>query len=769
MVPAHLPLREAAAQLGVHPNTLRRAVRRGLLSPITPPLVSRLSFSPDELSRYVSKRQQNNGGYSAKNRMVAEAFLRATLLVTSELRPDVALRRLVEAARRLVGASYGALGIMDDEGRIRQFFTTGLSRSQRRDMGPLPEGKGLLGTLFQECKSLRISDMSQDTRSRGFPPNHPPMKSFLGVPIVSGGRNVGNIYLTDKQGATEFSPEDQSLIENLAKYAAVAIQNAKLYQRAKDHAQQWQILSNIARLIVSSLQSRSVLRQVVKAARHLLRADVACIALLDGEETLRIASWSGLKTQRMRKLRFNRDQGLGGAVLVGGEPLVVKNYATDDRLTASLKDEVGAEGLVSQVAVPLEARQQQLGVLYVGTRNARDFGSEEVELLRQLGSLVALAVGNAQLYEAERAAHLEAAGAEARLRAVIAHLPESVLLINPKRKVVLANPAAARILLGREDAHLDGRQYPFGLKFLHTDGRAMEYAETPAGRCLAGQGPCLGIELIVERRDGTRVPLLVNSAAITAADGVISSVVVVQQDISRLKEVEQLKEDFLSMITHDLKSPLTTIKVLASSIGMETQSDSVTVPVEWGRTIEIETDRLTDLVNNLLDMSRTEAGAMPLDREEFHILDLSTECVQRFQRESNQGMHMVHLDVPVDLPLVFADFNQIQRVILNLLSNAAKYSNDGTEIWIRARLSADGDALVVAVEDQGVGIPSRDQERIFEKFYRSPHQLGGRRQGSGLGLAICRALVEAHSGRLSVRSQPGTGSVFSFTLPLGNS
>ncbi|MEK7216175.1 MAG: GAF domain-containing protein, partial [Chloroflexota bacterium] len=251
-------LRVAAAQLGVHHTTLSRAVRRGELEPDRSTPRGHLRFAPESVERYGERlRSRRLGAVPRGGEM--EAFRRATLLVASELRPDVVLQRLAGEARRLVGARYAALGVMDAAGNIRQFFTEGLTAAERTALGPLPRGRGLLGALFHEGVSLMVADISSDPRSSGFPPHHPPMRSLLGVPIVDRGLNVGNIYLTDKENGEAFMPDDRHLIEDLARFAAAAIRNAKRYEQATNQARLWKALTRVSRKIAASTEPRKVL------------------------------------------------------------------------------------------------------------------------------------------------------------------------------------------------------------------------------------------------------------------------------------------------------------------------------------------------------------------------------------------------------------------------------------------------------------------------------------------------------------------------------
>jgi len=764
-MPPFLSLREAAAAIGVHHTTLGRAVKRGQLSPAARTPGGYPRFTQEAVQVYAAGMLETSQSVPVgdKRRRLRETVL----LLASELRPEVVLQRLAELARRLVRARYGALAVMEQDGTIREFYTVGLTRAQRTALGPLPQGRGLLGELFKKSHTVRVADIAGHASSVGFPPNHPPMRSLLGVPILSQGRNVGNLYLTDKIGAAEFSAHDQELMEELAEYAAVAIRNASLYQQTQQRSERWTALQAIANRITLAMDPQTILRQVVLDGRNLLGVDSAFISLLNpATGRLRTVTSSGLRRQRgLPPLTVTA--GAGNIAIWGRTPLVIDDYATDNRFLPAYKERIASMGLVSLIVAPLEARGQALGALYLGTRRRRRFQPEEAELVGQLASLAAVVLDNARQYEAERSAHYRAERAEARLQTILQHEPEAVVVVTPDRRVISANPAAGRLFFGRDGVKLIGRRYPFGARFHKPDGTPLPDEEWPVALCLADRGPCLGLELLLDRPKGDRTPVLVNAVRIPPSEAGDGAVVAVLQDISHLKQVEQLKNDFMAMISHDLKSPLTTIKGMASSIQLDSKGENVVVPLEWPKVIEAEVDRLTDLVDNLLDMSRIESGAMPLDLEECYVADLIPDCVWRVVQGDEAVAARIRVETPDDLPPVMADYLQLQRVLCNLLNNAIKYSAVGTPITLRAGLAAGGSRMGVEVQDAGMGIPAVEQQMVFEKFYRSQaHQTRGGKSGSGLGLAICRAIIGAHGGTISVTSQVNSGSTFRFELPL---
>ncbi|MFC1948090.1 ATP-binding protein [Chloroflexota bacterium] len=229
---------------------------------------------------------------------------------------------------------------------------------------------------------------------------------------------------------------------------------------------------------------------------------------------------------------------------------------------------------------------------------------------------------------------------------------------------------------------------------------------------------------------------------------------------NELKELNRMKSELLSNVSHELRSPLTSIKGTISSLLQKdiTLSDDDTDMLLTG--VSEETDRLISLVTNLLNMSRLETGAWYPEKESFYIQDIITEVMERQKWTSKKRIS--ESEIEPDLPPVFADSTQIRQVIMNLVENAIAYSEEGSIIVISAK--TDGDMVLVSVTDNGDGIPPEDVGKVFDKFYRGSQN---RRQpgGSGLGLAICKSIIDNHDGKIWVESESGQGSIFSFTLP----
>src|SRR6187200_2241410 len=236
------------------------------------------------------------------------ALVDAGIALSSELSLDALLQQLVETAVQLTGARYAALGVIDQAGTgLERFLTTGVDAETHAAIGELPHGRGILGVLIREARPLRLHDLADDPRSVGFPPNHPPMRSFLGVPILLRGVAYGNLYLTEKEHGARFTEEDEELVTILSSQAAVAIENARLYEAATRWLRQLESLNEIATALVSEVELSRVLDLVASRLRELMHARIVLIALPGADGSLVIQATDGEDAEPLRGMRLERD------------------------------------------------------------------------------------------------------------------------------------------------------------------------------------------------------------------------------------------------------------------------------------------------------------------------------------------------------------------------------------------------------------------------------------------------------------------------------
>jgi signal transduction histidine kinase len=321
------------------------------------------------------------------------ALLEAGLALTSELSLDNLLQRLTELAAELTGARYAALGVIDPSGsRLERFVTHGLDDETRRAIGDPPHGRGILGALIHDARPLRLHAIADDPRSVGFPPNHPPMATFLGVPVLLRGVAYGNLYLTDKAAGEDFTDADQELVELLASQAAVAIENARLYEASTRWSRQLESLIEVSGALARETDVDVLLELLAQRLQELLAARLVVVALPAGVDELRIVTAAGEDAERLVGSMVPRSGAKAGQVLERGRSERVDSLLEDPEVNVEFTRGIGAR---AGLWVPLLVGGRPIGVLTaydkVGASDAR-FTHDDVRLAETFASRAAVAV-----------------------------------------------------------------------------------------------------------------------------------------------------------------------------------------------------------------------------------------------------------------------------------------------------------------------------------------------------------------------------------------
>lgn len=361
-------------------------------------LVRSLAIAAGAVLRISDERHEGD-----RARITAERLIEAGMAMASHLSIDEVLNRLVTVAREVLGARYAALGVLNPaHTELERFVTSGLTPEEMQAIGAPPRGKGILGILIREPRPVRISHMSSDPRSFGFPPGHPPMRSFLGVPIVLRGEVFGNLYVTEKETADEFSEEDERLAQTLAAQAAVAVDNARRYESERLRVGELRSVQEVARAILSTLDLEELLPLIARRARRLTGADTVGIALGgDGPMRFRIAH--------------------------GVDALAMESVDAPPDLEEASAALCGALGASTAVVEPLEVDGDRVGALAAVARSPMDARARR--LLATLASQASIAVANAETFAAERRRLRESAqvqAAEARASAAAEGLRQAI-------------------------------------------------------------------------------------------------------------------------------------------------------------------------------------------------------------------------------------------------------------------------------------------------------------------------------------------------------
>jgi two-component system, NarL family, sensor histidine kinase DevS len=335
-------------------------------------------------------RETHNYGVSEMDRL--RAIVDAGVALASELSLDAVLQKIVEAAAELTGARYAALGVIDPSGQsLERFIVTGIDEETQAAIGDLPRGRGILGALIQDAKPLRLDDLAEDPRSVGFPANHPPMRTFLGVPILLRGVAYGNLYLTEKAEGAPFTDEDEELTTLLSTQAAVAIENARLYEAATRWLRQLESLNEVSNALVSETELARLLDLVAARLRELVQARLVLIALPDHEGDLVVRATDGEGGEELAGMRLERAGSKAGRVLDRRRSERVDSMIEDLEVDQEVSRRLGAR---TGLYVPMLVRDRPIGVITAHDKEGSDarFSDEDVRLAETFAARAAVAV-----------------------------------------------------------------------------------------------------------------------------------------------------------------------------------------------------------------------------------------------------------------------------------------------------------------------------------------------------------------------------------------
>jgi signal transduction histidine kinase len=467
-----------------------------------------------------------------------------------------------------------------------------------------------------------------------------------------------------------------------------------------------------------------------------------------------------------RELRLHTYQGVSDAFVaqessfdqrecVCGEALRTRTAILTDELAthpARSRDACLREGFHACIRLPLLARGEVLGLLNVQSLDQRQFTPADEELLTAIGHQIGIAIANAQLID-------DAERRRATLDSVMNSLVDGLILVNRRGRIAYVNPRTEAILDLPADT-LMGQDLG-GLERILVDRVSQsEHLFSALGEAAAASREMPVVEIGLVAPVATTLQALF--FPIHDAGGEHLGLGLMLRDITREKELDQMKSQLLSTVSHELRTPLASIKGFATTLLREDVMWDEVSRREFLSIIDEESDRLSELIGNLLDMSRIEAGTLRVEPEPTDLQPIIQETATEFQIMTHD--HQITAHLPLYLPLVQADPRRARQVIRNLVENAVKYSPDGGPISISAQPGAK--AIQVSIADQGIGVESQQLDNIFDRFYQVDSASTRKVGGSGLGLSICKAIIEAHGGQIWVESQPGTGSTFHFTLPL---
>ncbi|RME97332.1 MAG: GAF domain-containing protein, partial [Chloroflexi bacterium] len=624
------------------------------------------------------------------------------------------------------------------------------------------------------------------------------IKAVVGVPIYDIKENINGAIFVAASQLRHFDAEDVQLLSFVGSQASVAIRNAQLVQRLNQLTEELEqrvalrtdelartlqdlteerdrvgTLYQIARELSASFDLDRVLNEALNLINRAIGISQGSILLLEkgtGHLVYRAALGRSKPLRRGGiETPYKVGYGLAGRVVENREPRLVSDLRNDPYWVS---DDLASDERRAAIAVPLSTGDDVLGVLMLFHPEPDYFTADHLKLVTAASAQIATAVNNAELYrlltdQAKRLGTMfrKQSAEAAKNQAILKGITDGVLVLDAKHDLTLVNPKAAEILNINPDEVVNQpvRQIL---------GRSESPVELELAQLLYNElQPAL--KRIGEGESSAQFRIEVGPKAVTVSLAPVMlgteeqpSIVAVLRDISREAEIERLKNEFISTVSHELRTPMTSIKGYAdlllsgnSKIGELNQRQHHFVKV-----IQSNANRLTELVNDILEISRIETGRVKLEFTSLNIINIIREVAISFEGQFvKKAMHL-NLHLPDSLPNVYADKARLTQVLVNLLGNGWQYTPEGGQIDVYAKLV--GGFVQVDVSDTGIGIVEKDIAYIFDRFFRSERTEVQVVDGTGLGLSITKSFVELLGGQIWVKSQLDVGTTFSFTVPL---
>jgi PAS domain S-box-containing protein len=601
----------------------------------------------------------------------------------------------------------------------------------------VPRSAAALGTAARERRLLSASSLDDDERFGEDWRRLAGVRSLLAIPVDPPRREEGGLVVVFFAEQRTFTDDDLELGRRLAGAARGGLERSELYESERTSRALSQQLARMGSLLATELDPGAILDEVAEQAPALLGADACTIQVVEEDEFV-VSAVGGASALSVLGTRLPTTVRPAGDVVQARAPVVIADVGEDPRLVGD--DPLLAAGHSAYVGVPLVGVEQGTqGVLAVYSQRPRAWREEEVEALAALAGNASAVLSNAELYQ-------RVAIERERSYAILSNVADGIVAVDRNGEVVLWNEAA-EVITGVPVAAALGRTPVEVLQ--------RELASDDQGGA--------GERLLAIQRGGEEVTLSLTEAVMRDPVGAVSGRIFAFRDESSERIVEQMKSDFVSTVSQQLRAPLTSIYGFAETLLRRDVLFGEAERETFLRYIASEAQRLTSIVDTLLSVARLEAGDLHVELVPTDLRDVVSEVVTSVQQGAEVNGHRFVLHLPDEPLAASADREKLGQILMNLLDNAVKFSPNGGTVTVEAHRRAG--RVEVRVVDEGQGIPEDERERIFSKFHRADSAPRGQ-SGAGLGLFIARGLVRAMGGRIWVDSAEGGGSSFAFELPL---
>ena len=674
---------------------------------------------------------------TTRQAQVQRGFFRIASVLSEPLSADATLDAVAQAAAEALGADSAAV-LRSHEGELRIAGGHSLGPDLA---GYLRDDAAMLAPAARAGKLLASPRLDEDGRfDKGLAhaAARADRRSMLVIPLVQADAEEIGLVLVFFREETTFADEELELAGQVAGAAQGALERSELYERERHARSVAQRLARASRELAGELDPDNVIEFAARAAIGLLQADAASVQMLEDDEVV-VRAAAGDHDPSSFGARTPSTAWLVGDIVQTRSARAIADVRDDPRTREA--DPMLTAGHAAYLGVPMIGPDGSVrGILAVYDRSPRRWREEEQEALHALAATTASASANAELYQGVR-------HEQQRSEAILANVADGIVAVDRQGNVVLWNPAAERVTGVPQGDALGGTP------------------EQALGRPLAADDGSLGSTRLVRiRRGEDEVWLSLSEAVMTDPAGAVAGRIYAFRDISSELSVEQMKSDFVSTVSHELRSPLTSIYGFAETLLRKDIAFGDEERATFLRYIASESARLTTIVDRLISVAQLETGSVVVHLGETDVGEVVNEAVRSVEQKDGRAGHRFVIELDDEPLAAEADRDKLGQVLGHLLDNAVRYSPAGGTVTVAARRRAD--AVEVSVEDEGVGIPAAEQVKIFRKFHRvDPPATGAVGAGAaGLGLFLAEGLVTAMGGTIRVDSDEGRGATFVLEL-----
>lgn len=664
-------------------------------------------------------------------------------LVSSRTMPAV-LQVIVESGIRLLAADRVFVALCDSKPGSFSVQRGISANGERCSLSASSAASTLMHAAVQDGRPIVATDLRLQPIIPPSQARQSQERAAAVFPLRRGEAVIG-VLATAYQAPHSFTEEELRLLAMLADQATLAIDNAQLLELEQAKRQLADTLREASRVIGSTLDLDLLLDLVLEQIQNLVDYDYAAIALLENghlqlAKLYGAAHTHGCPANPADPVLISILSDLAGQA----KPAIIEETDQDERSTTILN----SLHLRSLIAIPLTVREELRGILTIGRVTPDHYRPDELQNVTTFASQAAIVLENARLYR-------ETIEEKRKTETILRETFSGILVTDVDLHIVTFN-SGAEVITGYDSAEVIGKRLPIVL------GEAIVAQESPLQQAMATGQRVPPQETMIQTAAGVR-DVLQGATPLYDASYNLFGYLVSFTDITRLKEVDRLKTDLVANVSHELRTPLASIKAYTELLLDNVEGEDHHLRDQFLRIIDQETDRLSELISDLLDLSRMEAGRFEVRKSKLSIGELLTNVLALLDvQRRNRGL-TIRPEIDDELPDLIADREMIIIILKNLIGNAIKFSHSGGEIVVRAQ--RDDDCLVLQVSDQGIGIPEEAIPNLFQKFYRVQSATESGIEGTGLGLVLTKQAVEAHGGTIAVKSQVGVGTVFTVRLP----